>query len=166
MASEGMSAGEVGLKPAAPPRLSGFISTIGYVLAISYPVLALSTGVRASYQLFFRADIASHTGPLLSALASFCYLLAAIGFAYRRRWAWFLSVGMLAFETVMVLLVGTLSLVDPDLVGRTVWRHYGADYGYFPLFQPVLGLIWLFWPETLRAYGLRRGPAAADPTTT
>lgn len=146
----------------AQPRLAGLVSGIGFVLAISYPVLAFSTGWRAVVQLFWRADIAVKTGPTLSAIAALCYLLAAIGFAHRRRWAWRLSVIMLAFETIMVLLVGTLSLVDPELVGRTVWRHYGVDYGYFPLVQPILGLIWLFWPETLRAYGLRRDRAADD----
>lgn len=162
MAPKSISAPAAASASLAQPRLSGLISGIGFVLAISYPVLAFSTGWRAVIQLFWRDDIAVKTGPTLSAIAALCYLLAAIGFAYRRRWAWYLSVTMLAFETLMVLLVGTLSLVDPELVGRTVWRHYGADYGYFPLVQPLLGLIWLFWPETLRAYGLRRDRAAGD----
>jgi hypothetical protein len=143
--------------------LSGAVSAIGFILAISYPVLAVSTGVRASYQLLLRQDITYLAPPLMSLLAAVCYLVAAVGFAYRRRWTWFLSVGMLVFETIMVLLVGTLSLLAPDLIGRTVWRHYGADYGYFPLIQPLLGLLWLFWPETLRVYGRRRAPAAPAP---
>ena len=33
--------------------LSGFIAAAGVILAISYPVLAISTGFRAVYQLFF-----------------------------------------------------------------------------------------------------------------
>ena len=41
------------------------------------------------------------------------------------------------------------------------WRHFGADYGYFPFIQPVLGLIWLLHPQTVRAFGIRR--AAASP---
>ena len=135
-------------------RLGGIISTIGFILAISYPVLAVSTGVRALYQLLLRQDLSAYLPSYMSLLAAGCYLVAAIGFAYRRRWTWYLAVVMLAFETVMVVLVGGVSLVAPDLVGRTVWRQFGVDYGYFPLFQPVLGLIWLFWPATPRAYGL------------
>lgn len=141
---------------AARQRLSGLVSGIGFVLAISYPVLALSTGVRALYQLLLRPDLTYHLPSYLSLVAAICYLVAAIGFAYRRRWAWYVSVGMLAFETVMVLLIGGLSFVEPDVIGHTVWRHFGADYGYFPLFQPILGLVWLYWPETTRAYGVRR----------
>lgn len=132
-----------------------FITISGTVLAISYPLLALSTGVRAIYQAFSIGGI----GPTLSGVAALCYLTAAIGFAYRRRWAWQLSLAVLAFETGMTLLVGTLSFVYPELIGRTVWRHFGADYGYFPLFQPLIGLAWLIWPETRRAYGLLESKA-------
>ena len=122
----------------------------GAILAISYPLLALSTGVRAIYQTFTIGGI----GPALSGVAALCYLIATVGFAYRKGWAWRLSLAVLAFETIMTLVVGTLSLLYPDLIGRTVWRNFGADYGYFPLFQPIIGLLWLVWPETRRTYGL------------
>jgi len=122
----------------------------GAILAISYPLLALSTGVRALYQTFTIGGI----GPALSGIAALCYLTATLGFAYRKGWAWRLSLAALAFETAMTLVVGSLSLIYPELIGRTVWRHFGADYGYFPLFQPIIGLLWLVWPETRRAYGL------------
>lgn len=131
-------------------------SPAGYILAISYPVLALSTGVRALYQLFLKAGVTDYMPPLMSGVAALCYLLATIGFAYRRKWAWWLSVAILGLETVLTLIVGTWSYVDPALVGSTVWRHFGADYGYFPLFQPILGLLWLFWPVTMRVYGIQR----------
>jgi hypothetical protein len=130
------------------------LSAIGYILGISYPVLALSTGVRALYQLFFKSGVIYYLPPALSGIAAICYLVATIGFLYRRRWTWYLSVGMLGFETLMTLVIGTLSFIVPDLIGRTVWRHFGADYGYFPLFQPLFGLVWLFLPETLRSYNL------------
>lgn len=126
------------------------VLTFGSILAISYPLLALSTGVRALYQSFTIGGI----GPALSAVAALCYLIATVGFAKRAGWAWRLSLGVLALETLMTLVVGGLSLTHPDLIGRTVWRHFGADYGYFPLFQPLIGLAWLLWPETRRAYGL------------
>ena len=130
-------------------------SPAGYILAVSYPVLALSTGVRALYQLFFKAGVTDYLPSAMSGLAALCYLTATIGFVYRRRWAWWLSVIILGVETLLTLIVGTWSYIDPALIGSTVWRHFGADYGYFPLFQPILGLLWLFWPVTLRAYGIR-----------
>lgn len=140
------------------PKSEGVLSDIAYasgiILGISYPVLALSTGVRAIFQLFFKAGVTDYFPPTLSAIAALCYLGAAVGFALRRKWAWRTSVGLLGFETLMVLLVGTLSFIYPDVIGHTAWRHFGADYGYFPLFQPILGLIWLFSPPVLRAYGL------------
>ena len=137
-------------RPAEESLYRKVVLTSGTILAISYPLLALSTGVRAIYQFFSIGGL----GPALSGLAALCYLTATIGFARRARWAWQLSLAVLAFETAMTLLNGTLSFVYPELIGRTVWRHFGADYGYFPLFQPIIGLIWLVWPETRRAYGL------------
>lgn len=137
---------------------SPFIRRAGTILAISYPVLALSTGFRAVYQLFLKEGVASYTGPTLSAIAALCYLTATIGFAYRRRWAWWLSVSVLGFESLMTLIIGTLSLINPELVGSTVWRLFGIDYGFFPLIQPLLGLAWLFHAETLQSYGIRPSP--------
>jgi len=131
------------------------ISTIGYILAFSYPLLALSTGVRAIYRIFFRDDVLNYWSPVMSAIAATCYLLATIGFAYRRRWSWWLSIVTLGIETIFTLAIGAWSYVDPQLIGRTVWRHFGEDYAYFPLFQPILGLVWLLWPATLIAYGIR-----------
>ncbi len=132
------------------------VSPIGYILAVSYPVLAISTGARSLYQLFVRDDITYYLPVMMSGVAALCYLTATVGFVHRRRWTWWLSLGVLAFETSLTLIVGSWSYVDPALVGRTVWRHFGEDYGYFPFFQPLLGLIWLVWPQTVRAYGVRR----------
>lgn len=138
--------------PQQESGLTGFIRAAGVILAISYPVLALSTGVRSLYQLFLKEGVDYYLPPLLSGLAALLYLTATIGFVVRRKWAWQLSVGVLVFETLMTFLIGTLSFTHPDLIGRTVWRHFGADYGYFPLIQPLLGLAWLFHPETRRLY--------------
>lgn len=133
--------------------LAGFIGAAGTILAVSYPVLALSTGARASVRLLRGETTYLPDG--LSALAAVFYLIATIGFAYRRPWSWRLSVGILGLETVCTLLVGSLSFIYPELIGRTAWRHFGADYGYFPLVQPLLGLAWLFHPQTLQAYGVQ-----------
>ena len=133
------------------------VSILGYILTVSYPLLALSTGVRALFQLFLKEGVVNYLAPSLSLLAAVCYLTATIGFVCRRRWAWRLSVGVLLIETFLTLAVGSLSLTIPETIGRTVWRHFGADYGYFPLFQPAIGLVWLFWPSIMRQYGLTAG---------
>lgn len=128
------------------------IRAIGQILAVSYPVLALSTGARATYQLCCKPGVTDYFAPSLSAVASLFYLLATIGFIVRRPWAWYLAVGLLAFETAGVLLVGSLSLLRPGLIGHTAWTHFGQDYGFLPLLQPVLGLVWLLWPQNRRLY--------------
>jgi hypothetical protein len=138
------------------------LSAIGYILGISYPVLALSTGVRSMFQLLFRPDVMAYPVPaLLSGLAALCYLVGTLGFFVRRRGTWWLSVGSLGFETLMTFIVGTLSFIEPELVGRTAWRHFGADYGFFPLFQPIIGLVWLMAPATRKLYGFDAGTAPA-----
>jgi hypothetical protein len=134
--------------------LSGFIRAAGVILAISYPVLALSAGARSLYQLFLKEEVINYLPAVLSGIAAVCYLLATVGFIVRKRWAWRLSVSMLIFELVMVIVVGTLSFIIPDAIGRTVWGRFGADYGYFPLIQPLLGLAWLFHRETRVVYGI------------
>jgi len=143
---------------------AALVSASGYILAVSYPVLALSTGTRAVYQLFFKEGVTELLPPLLSLLAATCYLVATLGFAWRHRWTWWLSMLSLGIETLLTLVVGIWSYVDPALIGRTVWRHFGADYGYFPLFQPIIGLLWLIWPATLAMYGFKSSaPASHAP---
>lgn len=136
-------------------RKARAISLIGYILGISYPLLALSTGARGLYQLILRDDLA-RLGPALSMLTAVLYLVAAVGFFKRTpRW-WRIAVAALAAETVLVLAVGALSFIMPDLIGSTAWRHFGQDYGYFPLIQPLLGLIYLLWKPTRAAFGVMR----------
>lgn len=135
------------------------LSPIGYILGISYPLLALSTAARGSYQLCCRDDL-TKLGPALSLLTAALYLVAAIGFFKRTpRW-WPISVGALAIEAALALIVGALSFIIPDVIGSTAWRHFGADYGFFPLFQPLLGLAWLLWGPTRAAFGVA---GAAEP---
>ncbi len=129
------------------------ISLIGYILGISYPLLALSTGARGLYQFFFRDDL-TKLGPALSVLTAALYLIAAIGFFKRTARWWRISVYTLGVETILTVIVGTLSFIIPDVIGSTAWRHFGQDYGFFPLFQPLLGLIYLLWRPTRVAFGV------------
>ena len=135
---------------------SRFLKGAGTVLAISYPILAISTFFRGTYQLFLKEDVTNYVGPALTLVASLCYMLATVGFAVRRKWAWYLSVSVLGFETLMTLIVGGLSIIYPETIGSTVWRFFGIDYAFFPLIQPLIGLVWLLHPDTLVAYGIRQ----------
>ena len=132
--------------------LPRWLKATGFVLGISYPVLAISTFFRAAYQLFVKEGVVNYVGPALTAVACTCYMLATIGFFVRQRWAWWLSVTVLSFETFMTITVGILSILYPELIGSTVWRNFGIDYGFFPLVQPLLGLAWLMHPATRAAY--------------
>ena len=160
--------------------LSGLIAAAGVILALSYPVLALSTGVRAIFQI---VEGDPTNSPWLTLLAATFYTIATIGFVkqprpspkgkkgaqkrpstfFLSRWwqalqpaqAWRISIAILILETALTLIVGTVSYVAPDLLGRNVWQYFGKDYGYFPLIQPLLGVAWLLHPKTLANYGVK-----------
>ena len=132
---------------------ANLLSLFGYIIGVTYPVLALSTGVRALYQLLLKEGVTNYLGPTLSLVAAILYLIATVGFFRRTpRW-WRISVAALSLETLLTLVVGTLSFLVPEVIGGTVWRHFGQDYGFVPLIQPLIGLAWLWWTPTRKAYG-------------
>lgn len=139
-------------------EIPGWLGGVGFILAIAYPVLALSVGVRASFRIV-ESLLDGTTIPLnavLSSITALFYIVATVGFAKRAQWAWRVSLTSLGLETISTFVVGTLSLLPAysDTIGRTAWRAFGQDYGYLPLILPIFGLIWLLHPETRRAYGI------------
>ncbi|PVG84203.1 hypothetical protein DDE18_00740 [Nocardioides gansuensis] len=118
-------------------------SGLGRALIAVYAVFALSATGRSLVQLATKAGEA----PLaysLSAVAALVYIAATLGLAEvgpsPRRLAW----AACGFELVGVLVVGTLTVADPDLFpDATVWSAFGQGYGYFPLVLPFVGLGWL-----------------------
>ncbi|MGY2127900.1 hypothetical protein [Blastococcus sp. SYSU DS0617] len=122
------------------------------VLVALYAVFALAAGARAGVQLATRFDQAP-LAYLLSALAAAVYLVATVALARGpagRR----VALAAISVELVGVLVVGTLSLVDPAAFpDETVWSGFGRGYLYVPLVLPVLGLLLL-----------RRSRGTADPT--
>lgn len=128
---------------------------LGRVLVLVYALLALAATGRSIFQLFSDFDKA----PLaysLSALAAVIYIVATIALlAPGERW-YTIALVTISFELLGVLVVGTLSLIDPVLFPeKTVWSIYGRGYAFVPLVLPVLGLIWL------RATRTGRQPDAA-----
>ena len=116
-------------------------SGFGRLLVAVYGVFALSATVRAGYQIATKLSDA----PLaysLSALAAVVYVVATVALARdARRTA---TVAVLV-ELVGVVVVGALSLVQPELFGQdAVWSGFGRGYGYVPLVLPVVGLWWLW----------------------
>ena len=124
----------------APERLSG----LGRVLIAVYIVLALAATFRSIYQIISKFDEAP-LAYVLSAVAGVVYILAAVALICRASalWRW-IAWAALTFELAGVLVVGTLSLVMPQLFAHpSVWSVFGQGYVFIPLVLPVLGLIWL-----------------------
>ncbi len=124
-------------------------SGVGRVLVAVYAILAIAATGRSVFQIIDRFDEAP-VAFVLSALSGVIYIVATIALGARlRRLAWI----TISVELVGVLVVGTLSLVAPALLGldsidpfgreSTVWSAYGAGYLLVPLVLPVLGLLYL-----------------------
>jgi hypothetical protein len=115
----------------------------GRLLVLVYGIFALSATARAAVQIatkFGEAPVAY----LLSAFAAVVYICATVGLARSGPGARRLAVAAVSVELVGVLVVGTISLAQPDdFPDATVWSGYGQGYGYVPLVLPVLGLLWL-----------------------
>jgi len=126
-------------------RLSG----VGRVLVAVYAILALAALGRSIFQIIDRFEQAP-VAFLLSLLAGVVYVVVTIALAARlRTLAWV----TISFELIGVLVVGTITMLAPDLLGHhanapfgttaTVWSTYGAGYLFIPLVLPILGLVWL-----------------------
>lgn len=130
------------------PRAIG----VGRVLVAVYAILAIAASGRSIFQIIDRFGEA----PLafsLSALAGVVYILATVALIAPGA-AWYRVARItISFELVGVLVIGTLSLVAPGLLGlhsinpfgreSTVWSAFGMGYLLIPLVLPVLGLLYL-----------------------
>ena len=105
-----------------------------------YGVFALAAGARAAVQLSTRFSDAP-LAYLLSAFAAVVYVVATIGLVRGGRGGRRIALIAITIELVGVLVVGTLSLLDPAAFpDETVWSAYGRGYFFVPLVLPVLGL--------------------------
>ena len=116
---------------------------VGRLLIAIYAIFAISATARASYQLIREFDQA----PLaysLSAISALVYVLATISLTKQQaKWQRIAKI-TIWFELIGVIVVGTLSLLLPDLFAHpSVWSGFGMGYAFIPLLLPVLGLIWL-----------------------
>ncbi|WP_283497241.1 hypothetical protein [Cryobacterium sp. PH29-G1] len=125
------------------PVPSSRVSGIGRLLIAIYGVLALAATGRSFVQIVRAFDDA----PLayaLSALAAVVYIVATVALIQRSALWYRIAWITISFELAGVLVVGTLSLVDPALFQHaTVWSIYGSGYVFIPLVLPLLGMWWL-----------------------
>ena len=126
--------------PAAGPRRR---RGPGAVLVAVYFILFLAAAGRSGVELatkFGQAPVAYS----LSAVAAVVYLVATVALVAPGP-VWYRIAGVtIVFELLFVLVVGTLTVVDPRLFPRnTVWSYYGIGYLFVPLVLPVLGLLYL-----------------------
>ena len=129
--------------PASAPEKGRTRRGLGVILVALYGLFALAATGRATYQILADFDKAP-VAYLLSALAAVIYLVATVALARGDRTSVRVARVAISIELVGVLTVGLLSyLVPAAFPDRTVWSHFGAGYGYFPLILPVLGLLWL-----------------------
>ena len=123
---------------------------VGRVLVAVYAILALAAIARSAVQLATKFEVAP-VAYLLSGLAGIVYLVATIAL-FNRGIAWYRVAWItIVFEFVGVLVVGTLSIVDPVLFpADTVWSFYGRGYIFIPLALPILGMLWLYRRRPIR----------------
>ncbi|MDO5661265.1 MAG: hypothetical protein Q4G40_01095 [Brachybacterium sp.] len=132
--------------PSPPARRSrGFVT----VLVVVYGIFAISASARALVQILERFDQAP-LPYLLSLAAALTYILATVllarGGAHSRA-----AVTVCSIELVGVLVVGTLTLLDPQLFpDATVWSLYGIGYGFVPLLLPIIALAYLLRSHRIR----------------
>ncbi|THG35556.1 hypothetical protein E6C70_05810 [Glaciibacter flavus] len=134
--------------PARNTRISG----VGRLLVVVYGILALAATGRTAVQIIERFDQAP-VAFTLSGLSALVYIVATISLVARGS-AWYrVAWAAISFELIGVLVIGTITLVAPDLLGAgtgspfgrtsTVWTVYGAGYLFVPLVLPILGLWYL-----------------------
>lgn len=113
----------------------------GRLLVAVYAIFALAASARALYQLYKKFEEA----PLsysLSAVAAVVYIIATVALVRNNGKLATMTIG---FELAGVLLIGTLSLLNPtDFQHQTVWSVYGIGYGFVPLILPLWGLYWIW----------------------
>lgn len=112
------------------------------VLLMVYGLFALASTARSAVQIlrdFDRAPVAY----LLSLVSAITYIAVTVVLARRGRDS-VAALVLVIVELAGVLVVGTLTIVDPQLFPEaTVWSQFGSGYGYVPLALPVIALTYI-----------------------
>jgi hypothetical protein len=137
---------------------------IGRVLVIVYGIMALAATGRSFVQIAEKFDQAP-IAYTLSALSAVVYIVATLALVFAGSRAWYVVAWIaIGFELVGVLVIGTLSIVLPELFQHpTVWSLYGNGYLFIPLVLPFFGVWWLV-THPPRTSGERADAATAAVT--
>ena len=132
------------------------VTVLGYILTVSYPLLALSTGVRALFQLVLKEGVVNYLAPTLSLVAALCYLTATIGFARRVRWAGGFLSGSWPSRRLSPWLLA------PEFDHPRNYRAYclaplRRRLRIFPSLPAADWPCLAFWPSIMQQYGLNIG---------
>jgi hypothetical protein len=145
----------------ARPRGSVLSRGLGRVLIAVYGILALAATGRSVVQIVEKFSFAPFAYTL-SAVAAVIYIVAMIALIAPGRFWYRVACVTIGFEMAGVLIVGTLSLIDPVLFpDKTIWSGYGLWYAFAPLVLPAAGLWWLRKHHRAAALGDR--PTIATP---
>jgi len=113
---------------------------VGNLVIAIYAIFALSATVRAAYQLLRKFQDAP-VAYSLSLISGLIYVVATVALI---RKDFRLARITLVLELIGVLIVGSLSLLAPELFAHpSVWSQFGMGYGFIPLVLPIFGLWWL-----------------------
>jgi hypothetical protein len=113
---------------------------VGNLVIAIYAIFALSATVRAAYQLLRKFQDAP-VAYSLSLVSGLIYVVATVALI---RKDFRLARTTLVIELIGVLIVGSLSLLAPELFAHpSVWSQFGMGYGFIPLVLPIFGLWWL-----------------------
>ena len=131
----------------------------GRLLIAVYAVLAIGATVRSLYELATKFDEAP-VSYSLSLFAAVVYVVITVCLVLDTPRARAIAQTGMWIELVGVLVVGTLSIANPDLftnpeTGKgvsSVWYWFGRDYLFVPLVLPILGLRFI----------RRAGPTSSD----
>lgn len=115
----------------------------GRLLVVAYAILSLAALGRSAFQIFTKFD----TAPLaytLSGFAAVVYVLITVLLFIDRPWARTTTWLAMAAELAGVLVIGALSVFDPELFPQdTVWSFFGRGYLFIPLLLPIIGIWWM-----------------------
>lgn len=141
--------------PSADGRAFGASRGFEIVLIAVYGIFALSATARSLVQVLRDYSFAP-VAYSLSLLAAATYIAVTIALVRKGRRSR-VARTLVVLELIGVLVVGTLTLLDPALFpDATVWSLYGQGYGYVPLALPLVAL----------GYMLLSGRRSAEPADT
>lgn len=113
------------------------------ILIVVYVILSVAAVGRSGYQIatkFADAPVAYS----LSAFSAAVYVVATVALIRTSRVWSIVGWVTLVIEFVGVIVVGTLSVMDPALFPHdTVWSGYGRGYLFIPSVLPLIGMVYL-----------------------